>query len=88
MVGPTDELPISLECGDPVVESFVHTRHEVRFSRRHCVDKMGPDANGFYEFYYESDVYEFTQGQEKRSAGSATRSAALEADPGSASPSG
>jgi len=25
---------------------------------------MGPDSNGLYEFYYEYDLYEFTQGSE------------------------
>jgi hypothetical protein len=57
MAEPRDDLPISFERGDPIVETFVHAGCEVRVSRTHCVDKMGPKANGFYEFYYEFDDY-------------------------------
>ena len=24
----------------------------------HCIDSLGPDGNGFYEYYYEYDIYE------------------------------
>jgi hypothetical protein len=72
MAGPTDELPISLECAEPIVETFAHTAGEVHVSRKHCIDKMGPDANGLYEFYYEYDLYEFSQGSETLHARSYT----------------
>jgi hypothetical protein len=64
MAGPHDQLPISLDRGDPVIEIFAYEGREVRVSRSHCVDKMGPDRNGLHVFHYEYDLYEFTEGFE------------------------
>jgi hypothetical protein len=56
------ELPISLECDAPVDEEFLYDGHTVSVSRKHCIDKMGPDRDGYYEFYYDYELFEFSLG--------------------------
>ena len=56
------ELPISQECEAPVVEEFIYDGHTISVFRQHCIDKMGPDAEGYTEFYYDFEVFEFSLG--------------------------
>jgi hypothetical protein len=56
------DLPISSECEPPVVEEISFEGEAVRVSRRRCIDKMGPDERGYYEFYYDFEDFEFSLG--------------------------
>jgi hypothetical protein len=56
------ELPISQQCEAPVIEVFPYGDHAIGVSREHCIDKMGPDQDGYYEFYYDYELFEFSLG--------------------------
>jgi hypothetical protein len=60
MASTDDGSSLSLTCTDPVVEMMSPQGWDVRIARKHCVAKMGPNARGRYEFYYEYDLYEFS----------------------------
>ena len=36
----------------------------ISVSQQHCIDSMGPDENGNYEYYYEYDIYFFTDNKQ------------------------
>ena len=56
------ELPISAECEVPVLEEFPYEEQTISVSRKHCVDKMGPNQDGYYEFYYDYELIDFSLG--------------------------
>ena len=56
------DLPISLHCEEPDTETFLFEDIAVSVSHKHCVDKSGPDSDGYYWFYYDYRVFAFTSG--------------------------
>ena len=37
----------------------------MKVDKSHHIDKSEPDADGMYEYYYEYDIYEFSEGDLK-----------------------
>jgi len=58
----SSDLPISGGCEAPVIEEFPYDEQTISVSSKHCVDKMGPDQDGYYDFYYDYQLFEFSLG--------------------------
>ena len=58
----SEQLPITERRDDPTTEEFSSEGILIRVRRQHCVDAMGPDESGMYEFHYDYDLFEFSLG--------------------------
>ncbi|MDJ0758290.1 MAG: hypothetical protein QNJ19_02785 [Woeseiaceae bacterium] len=59
---PDADLPISFERDEPEVSIFQFENVDIEVTRSKGVDKMGPDEDGLYEFYYDFELFEFRSG--------------------------
>jgi hypothetical protein len=57
-----NETLFSSDCAPRVTEKFIYEGQTVSVSREHCIDKMGPDADGRYEVHYDYEFFEFSLG--------------------------
>lgn len=53
-----------MESDQPIEEQIFYERQRIRLVRTHCVDKMGPDKDGCFEFYYDYEEFAFSLGSE------------------------
>jgi hypothetical protein len=54
-----DELPLVSQPDGPVRELLFFEGISIGVSRKHCMDAMGPNEKGMYEFYYDLEQFEF-----------------------------
>lgn len=55
----TDDPPFVSQRDEPTTEVLFFEGLSVSISRQHCIDAMGPDEDGFCEFHYDYERFEF-----------------------------
>ena len=56
------DYQISEDRDEPRVSVFRFDNVDIEVTCTKCIDKMGPDENGRYDYYYDYELFEFKSG--------------------------